>query len=71
MKRIITLGIALTVLAAASVDHDANAKLGSCSDPILLGTTISETGPFSTLTDRWREMTEYFFEESTRRAGFS
>jgi branched-chain amino acid transport system substrate-binding protein len=69
MKRIITLGIALTALAAASVDHDANAKLGSCSDPILLGTTISETGPFSTLTDRWREMTEYFFEEINKTGG--
>ena len=34
------------------------AKIGSCNDPILLGTTISETGPFSTLADRWRKMTE-------------
>jgi branched-chain amino acid transport system substrate-binding protein len=30
----------------------APAKISSCTDPIVLGTTLSETGPFSTLTDK-------------------
>jgi ABC-type branched-subunit amino acid transport system substrate-binding protein len=47
----------------------ALAKLNSCSDPILLGTTISETGPFSTLADRWRKLTEVFAEEVNKTGG--
>ena len=42
------------------------AKIGSCNDPILLCTTISETGPFFTLADRWRKMTEVFAEEMNK-----
>jgi branched-chain amino acid transport system substrate-binding protein len=45
------------------------AKVGSCSDPIVLGTTISESGPFSTLSDRWRKMTEVFAEEVNAAGG--
>ena len=33
------------------------------ANPIVLGTTVSETGTFSTLADRWRKMTEVFAEE--------
>ncbi|OWW22071.1 amino acid ABC transporter substrate-binding protein [Noviherbaspirillum denitrificans] len=47
----------------------ANAAIGSCNDPIVLGTTISETGPFSTLADRWRKMTEIFAEEVNKTGG--
>jgi ABC-type branched-subunit amino acid transport system substrate-binding protein len=47
----------------------ATAKQNSCSDPILLGTTISETGPFSTLADRWRKLTEVFAEEINKTGG--
>jgi branched-chain amino acid transport system substrate-binding protein len=47
----------------------AQATIGSCSDPILLGTTISETGPFSTLTTGWRGMTEAFEKEINRAGG--
>src|SRR3954463_1909952 len=47
----------------------ALAKLGSCNDPILLGTTLSETGPFSTLADKWRKLTEVFAEEVNRSGG--
>lgn len=47
----------------------AHATLGSCSDPITFGTTISETGPFSTLADRWRKMTEVFAEEVNKTGG--
>lgn len=62
---------ALGAFAAALAFYatPASAKLGSCDEPILLGTTISETGPFSTLTDRWRNMTEYLFEEINRDGG--
>lgn len=56
---------ALTLLAATP----ALAKLNSCSEPILLGTTISETGSFSTLADRWRKMTEVFAEEINKSGG--
>jgi len=48
---------------------EAVAKLGSCDEPIVLGTTISDTGPFSTLTDNWRRMTEIFAEEINRTGG--
>lgn len=57
-----TLGLAL----AAS---PASATIGSCTEPIVLGTTISETGPFSTLADRWRKMTEIFAEEVNKSGG--
>ena len=55
--------IGALVLGAAAYAGTAAAKLGSCNDPILLGTTISETGPFSTLADKWRKLTEVFAEE--------
>ncbi len=45
------------------------ARTGSCNDPILLGTSISETGPFSTLADRWRKMTDVYAEEVNRSGG--
>lgn len=51
------------------IGASANAKIGSCNDPILLGTTISETGPFSTLTSGWRGMTEAFEREINRGGG--
>ena len=47
------------------------AKIGSCNDPILLGTTISETGPFFALADRWRKMTEVFAKEINKSGGLS
>ena len=55
--------------AALAFAIPASAKLGSCSDPILLGTTISETGPFSTLADKWRKVTEVFAEEVNKGGG--
>jgi ABC-type branched-subunit amino acid transport system substrate-binding protein len=59
-----TLGLA--GLAAAL---PATAKLNSCDEPIVLGTTISETGLFSTLADKWRRMTEAFVEEVNKGGG--
>jgi branched-chain amino acid transport system substrate-binding protein len=58
-------------LASAAIGFaaPASAKIGSCDDPIVLGTTLSETGPFSTLTDKWRPMTEAFFDEVNKAGG--
>lgn len=58
-------GAALAVVAAAPVA----AKLNSCDGPIVFGTTVSETGPFSTLADRWRKLTEVFAEEFNKTGG--
>jgi branched-chain amino acid transport system substrate-binding protein len=60
--------LALASLLALSTNF-ASAKLNSCDEPIVLGTTISETGPFSTLADRWRKMTEVFAEEINKTGG--
>ncbi|MGH6609655.1 MAG: amino acid ABC transporter substrate-binding protein [Burkholderiaceae bacterium] len=59
----------VAVFAFAIAALPAQAKLNSCTDPIVLGTTISETGPFSTLADRWRRMTEVFAEEVNKGGG--
>lgn len=59
--------VALAAMAAGIVG--AQAKIGSCDEPILLGTTISETGPFSTLTDNWKAMTVNFFDEINKAGG--
>lgn len=60
----IAAGICLAVSGGA-----AFAEIGSCNDPIVLGTTISETSPFSTNADRWRKMTEVFAEEFNKTGG--
>ena len=61
--------IAALVTGIAAHAGTALAKLGSCNDPILLGTTISETGPFSTLADKWGKLTEVFAEEVNKGGG--
>ena len=61
--------VAALGLASAAFSGAALAKLGSCNDPILLGTTISETGPFSTLADKWRKLTEVFADEINKSGG--
>jgi branched-chain amino acid transport system substrate-binding protein len=69
MIRSLLAAAALVALGARITASPADAKVGSCNDPIVLGTTISETGPFSTLTDNWRKMTEAFAEEINRDGG--
>ncbi|QKO20964.1 amino acid ABC transporter substrate-binding protein [Rhodoferax sp. BAB1] len=72
MKTIKQIIAASTVaLTSALSVLPAHATLGSCSEAIVLGTTISETGPFSTLADRWRKMTEVFAEEVNKGGGVS
>ncbi len=51
---------ALTAVALLASPFDAQAKIGFCDDPIVLGTTLSETGPFATLADKWRGLTLAF-----------
>ena len=65
-KLLITL---LMTLSAGLVSTHALAKLNSCNDPIVFGTTISETGVFSTLAEKWRRMTEVFAEEVNKDGG--
>eukprot|EP01036_Dinobryon_divergens_P054723 gene54723-73120_t len=62
-------GVVLAVLGVALMATPASAKIGSCTDPIVFGTTLSETGPFSTLAGRWRKMTEVFAEEVNKTGG--
>jgi branched-chain amino acid transport system substrate-binding protein len=70
MKSIKTFVSAIIIsLFGIAMVPNSLAKIGSCNDPILLGTTISETGPFSTLAERWRKMTEVFAEELNRSGG--
>src|SRR6185437_6045001 len=64
---LLTAGAFAVGLVAAATP--ANAKIGSCTDPIVWGTTLSETGPFSTLTDHWKEMTENFAKELNKDGG--
>ena len=63
------LSISATMFGLLAFLSPAQAKVGSCDEPILLGTTISETGPFSTLTDNWKAMTENFFDEINKQGG--
>lgn len=65
--------IALAAAAASTLlaSLPAAAKLNSCDGPIVFGTTLSETGPFSTLADRWRKMTEVFAEEINKSGGIA
>ena len=46
--------------AAAAFTTPAHATVGSCTDPVTFGTTISSTGRYSTLADKWRSMTIEF-----------
>ena len=65
MKRITSL-VALGLLVGAA---PAAAKIGSCDEPIVWGTTVSSTGVYSTLADRWKEMTEMFADEVNKLGG--
>lgn len=57
------------IISGLMLPLSVSATIGSCSDPIVFGTTISETGPFSTLADRWRKMTEVFADEINKSGG--
>ena len=69
MKRFVSLAVAAFVVPATLATSPAVAKLGSCDDPITLGTTISSTGRYSTLAERWATMTKIFAEEFNKDGG--
>jgi branched-chain amino acid transport system substrate-binding protein len=59
-------------LAAALLTAGAGplmAKQNSCDEPILIGTTISMSGPLATLTGNWDKMTNIFAEEINKSGG--
>src|SRR6185295_10693472 len=61
--------IALGAALAAGAAEPAAAKLNSCDGPIVLGTTISVTGIFSSLAGSWDKMTEMFEKELNKSGG--
>ena len=61
--------LAGATFALVATSEPATAKLGSCDDPITLGTTMSSTGRYSTLAERWRDMTLIFAEEFNKDGG--
>jgi ABC-type branched-subunit amino acid transport system substrate-binding protein len=61
--------IAIGAVLAAGVASPTAAKLNSCDGPIVLGTTISVTGVFSSLAGRWDKMTEMFEKELNKAGG--
>jgi branched-chain amino acid transport system substrate-binding protein len=66
----ITIPTLLTGALVTALGTDpAFAKLNSCSDPIVIGTTISQSGPLASLTQNWDKMTEAFVEEVNKDGG--
>jgi branched-chain amino acid transport system substrate-binding protein len=53
----------------AGITDIAAAKQGSCTDPIVFGTTISATGAFSPNADRWVKLTQVFEDEINKKGG--
>ena len=47
----------------------ATAKLGSCGDPIMFGTTLPATGDLAGFAEKWRNMTVEFAKEINRDGG--
>jgi branched-chain amino acid transport system substrate-binding protein len=66
---LITLGT--VALAATSFTTPAHAKVGSCTEPVTFGTTISSTGRYSTLADKWRGMTIEFAKMINEKGGIN
>jgi branched-chain amino acid transport system substrate-binding protein len=61
------LALGAALMAGAALP--AAAKLNSCDGPIVLGTTISVTGIFSSLAGSWDKMTEAFEKELNKSGG--
>jgi branched-chain amino acid transport system substrate-binding protein len=66
LKRLIAFVVSAQV---ALFSGQALAKIGSCDDPILLGTSMSQSGTYSTLAERYAKMTEIFAEEFNKTGG--
>ena len=68
MRNLCSTATVATVVLACAVGP-ATAKLNSCDGPIVLGTTISLTGPNSTLAGRWDKLTDKFEMELNKTGG--
>jgi branched-chain amino acid transport system substrate-binding protein len=62
------VGVA-SLAAALFVTMPASAKIGSCNDPIVFGTTTSQTGVFSTQAGGWDKLSHVFADEINKRGG--
>ena len=65
LARALWVAGACSLLAAGT----AAAKQGSCDEPILLGTTISMTGPQASLTPHWDKLTQVFTDAINKDGG--
>lgn len=59
----------VTALILGSLGLTTYAATNRCSGPITLGTTISETGAFSSQTAHWKQMTLAFQKAINRKGG--
>lgn len=65
-KAVRTSAVCIALVAGTSA---AGAKEGSCTDPVVFGTTISATGQFSVNADRWVNLTHVFEQEINDKGG--
>jgi len=63
------MAVCAASLTTLAFPHPAQATVGSCDDPITFGTTISSTGRYATLADKWRDMTIEFAKMINERGG--
>ncbi len=68
MNRLTSAAIAATAALIWS-STPAGAKPGSCSDPVVFGTTLSATGDLAGFAEKWRDMTIEFAREINRDGG--
>src|SRR4051812_42031420 len=61
--------VAAAATLALLVSGPASAKLNSCDGPIVFGTTMSLTGPNSSLSGRWDKLTDMFEKEFNKSGG--
>ncbi len=69
MRQSLKLAAPLAAAALAASLGQAAAKQNSCDDPIVIGTTISMSGPLATLTGNWDKMTQFFADEVNKTGG--
>ena len=62
-------GALIAALPLLGFGTSAEAKIGSCTDPIVFGTTVSKTGVFSTQAGGWDKLSTVFAEEINKRGG--
>lgn len=66
-----SFALGTAALVAASFSTPSYAKVGSCTDPVTFGTTISSTGQYSALSGKWRDMTIEFAKMINEKGGIN